>query len=106
MPYGAYLGGGAAQNLRRLGFNIPGFLERDRTTEDKIRLSADDAGVPFITVLDGFQAARNDDLFIPFDGHYSAAGTKLYARLLSKELLRLSPSLAGRNSPAPAPAQN
>jgi hypothetical protein len=47
-----------------LGFNIPEFLERDRSTEDKIRLSADDAGVPFISVLDGFQAARNDDLFI------------------------------------------
>jgi hypothetical protein len=97
MPYGAYLGGGAADNLRRLGFNIPDFLDHDRSTEDKIRRAAADAGVPFISVLDGFQAVSSGDLFIPYDGHYSFAGTKLYAKLLSQELTRKLPLLAGSN---------
>jgi hypothetical protein len=39
-------------------------------------------------VLEGFQTVNSGDLFIPFDGHYSPAGTKLYAKLLSKELTR------------------
>jgi hypothetical protein len=98
MPYGAYLGGGAAENLRRLGFNIPDFLDHDRSTDDQIRRAADDVGMHFISVLDGFQAVASGDLFIPFDGHYSAAGTELYAKLLAKELTRKSPLLAHSNS--------
>jgi hypothetical protein len=88
MPYGAYLGGGAAENLRRLGFNIPDFLDHERSTDDHIRRAALDVGVQFISVLEGFQTVNSGDLFIPFDGHYSPAGTKLYAKLLSKELTR------------------
>jgi hypothetical protein len=102
MPYGAYLGGAAAENIRRLGFNVPDFLERDRSTEDQVSRATAGAGVSFISVLDGFQAVRNDDLFIPFDGHYSAAGTKLYADLLSKELMHLSPLLARTDNSEPA----
>jgi hypothetical protein len=98
MPYGAYLGGGAADNLRRLGFNIPNFLYHDQSTEDQIRRAADEAGVQFVSVLKRFQAVSSDDLFIPFDGHYSSSGNKLYAELLSTELMRLLPSLARWNS--------
>jgi hypothetical protein len=98
MPYGAYLGGAAAENVRRLGFNIPDFLDHDRSTEDTIRRAAADTGLPFVSVLDGFQAVSSGDLFIPYDGHYSAAGTKLYAKLLSQELMRKLPLLAGTNS--------
>ena len=105
MPYGAYLGGTAAQNLRRLGFNIPDFLNGDQTTEDQIRRAAADSGVTFVTILVAFQADHGDNLFIPFDGHYSAAGTRLYAKLLSKELLRLPPLLAHETT-GKAPAQN
>ena len=105
MPYGAYLGGTAAQNLRRLGFNIPDFLNGDQTTEDQIRRAAADSGVTFVTILGAFQADHGDNLFIPFDGHYSAAGTRLYAKLLSKELLRLPPLLAHETT-GKAPAQN
>jgi hypothetical protein len=97
MPYGAYLGGGAAENLRRLGFNIPDFLDHDRSTDDHIRRAAADVGLQFISVLDGFQAVSSGDLFIPFDGHYSAAGTKLFAKLVSQELMRKSPLLARSN---------
>jgi hypothetical protein len=71
-------------------------LEQDRSTDDHIRTAADEAGVPFISILDGFQSANRDDLFIPFDGHYSAAGTALYARSLAKELMRLQPTVAAR----------
>jgi hypothetical protein len=99
MPYGAYLGGGAAENLRRLGFNIPDFLDHDRSTEDLIRRAADEVGLQFISVLDGFQAVTRRDLFIPFDGHFSPAGTELFAKLLSKELARKLPLLAHSNSP-------
>jgi hypothetical protein len=102
MPYGAYLGGAAAENLRRVGFNIPAFLDNDRSTEDQIRRAAEDARVQFISVLDGFQASRSDDLFIPFDGHYSAAGTKIYADLLLKELTRELPLLARWNNTSAA----
>jgi hypothetical protein len=98
MPYGAYLGGDAAENLRRLGFNIPDFLDHDRATDDHIRRAAADVGLQFISVLDGFQAVNSGDLFIPFDGHYSAAGTKLYAKLLSRELTRKLPLLAHSSS--------
>jgi hypothetical protein len=94
MPYGAYLGGGAAENLRRLGFDIPDFLDHDRSTDDHIRRAATDVGLQFISVLDGFQTVSSGDLFIPFDGHYSPAGTKLYAKLLSQELTRKLPLLA------------
>jgi hypothetical protein len=105
MPCGAYLGGGAAEDLRRLGFNIPDFLDHDRSTDDQIRRAADDAGMQFISVLGGFQADDSGDLFIPFDGHYSAAGTELYAKLLAKELTGKSPLLAHSKS-APAKSQN
>jgi hypothetical protein len=98
MPYGAYLGGGAAENLRRLGFNIPDFLVHDRSTDDHIRRAAADVGLQFISVLDGFQAAKSGDLFIPFDGHYSPGGTKLYAKLLSQELTRKLQLLAHSSS--------
>jgi hypothetical protein len=100
MPYGAYLGGGAAENLRRLGFNIPDFLDHDRSTDDYIRRAAANVGLQFISVLEGFQAVNSGDLFIPFDGHYSPAGTKLYAKLLSQELTRKLPLLA-QSSNAP-----
>ena len=93
MPHGAYLGGGAAENIRRLGFNIPDVLSQDKSTEDQIFRAATGAHVKFISVLDDFQKANPDSLFIPFDGHFNGSGTTLYSQLLSKELFRLWPVL-------------
>ena len=93
MPYGAYLGGGAAENISKLGFNIPAFLSRDQTTEDQIRIAANDAQLKFIYVLDDFHYADSDSFFIPFDGHYNSSGTEFYAQALSKKLLSLWPDL-------------
>jgi hypothetical protein len=88
MPYGAYLGGEASENLKRLGFNIPVILEKDRSTENRIRLAADNAGLEFISVLDEFHFTNTNDLFIPFDGHYNASGSKFFAHSLANKLLR------------------
>jgi hypothetical protein len=88
MPYGAYLGGEASENLKRLGFNIPVILEKDRSTENRIRLAADNAGLEFISVLDEFHFTNTNDLFIPYDGHYNASGAKFFARSLGNKLLR------------------
>jgi lysophospholipase L1-like esterase len=101
MPYGAYLGGNAAQNLRRLGYNIPELLDGDQSTEDQIRQAADDEGLPFISVLEEFRTAQTvceDDFFIPFDGHYSSAGATHYAKALSKHMMDFFLSPPGRNA--------
>lgn len=101
MPYGAYLGGTATTYLREVGFEIPPDLEGDRASENVIERAAVAAELPFVSALRAFSDRDNGGLFIPFDGHYSAAGARLFADAVAPGVsiaLERAPPVRGRQN--------
>jgi len=91
MPCAAYLGGHAAEILRRVGFNIPDALNGNRSSDEIVGRAAAMGDLPFISLLDDFQDANVDGFFLPFDGHYTSDGARFFAGALKS---RLYPILA------------
>lgn len=88
MPYVAYLDGEAQAILRSVGYNVGPDLSRKDPVR-AARRAAQEAGVPFIAVTEEFRARATAEMFIPFDGHYSAAGARLFAELIKPQIEEL-----------------
>ncbi|MEZ5819234.1 MAG: SGNH/GDSL hydrolase family protein [Bradyrhizobium sp.] len=85
MPYAAYLDEEAQRILRTVGFDV----DFDLSVIDPVRAArtaAEEAGVSFVGVTDAFRANATAEMFIPFDGHYSPAGSRLFAELIAPRI--------------------
>lgn len=87
IPEGAYVNEEALRNIRRVGYNVPDNLIDNTAPDEGIRLAAERAGLPFLSVSDAFRARRTETgLFYELDGHLTVAGHRLYGEALSEAL--------------------
>jgi lysophospholipase L1-like esterase len=85
MPYVAYLDVDAQAILRNVGYDVgPDLLNKDPVRA--ARQAAEGAGIPFVGVTEAFRGKATAKMFIPFDGHYSAAGANLFAELIAPQI--------------------
>jgi lysophospholipase L1-like esterase len=101
VPYGAYVNEESNRNLRRIGFETPPELLSAEGPDLAIREAAEMADMPFITVTDGFRGAKSETgLYYLLDGHFTAQGHALFARLLAPRIAAYIGDswLAGRQS--------
>jgi lysophospholipase L1-like esterase len=79
VPYGAYTQDAARRNLARLGFDVPPTLLESALVDNAVAGAADAAGVDFLAVTAAFRAEDAPLAFYPLDGHFNAAGNRLFA---------------------------
>ena len=75
--------------LNERGFRWDPRTLTDTTFVDRLRALAAAEQVPFVDLLAGFRAHRDEALYFPRDGHWTPAGNELAARLLAGTLARL-----------------
>ena len=84
VPAGPYVNAHQYANARRLGFDVAAPM-LTAEAPDRITLrAAERAGLPCVRVTAGFRDHRDDPgLYFPLDNHFSPAGHRLYADLLT-----------------------
>lgn len=84
VPYGAYVSQKDFDTRRRIGFVLaPGILE-SRAPDEAIKMACDSQKLPFASVTDEIRlAAKHENLYYDFDGHFNSAGYKTFAELLT-----------------------
>jgi lysophospholipase L1-like esterase len=70
------------------GFRWDPRVLSDTTLVDRLRALAAAEGATFIDLLDDFRARADEALYFPRDGHWTAAGHDLAARVLAADLER------------------
>ena len=95
VPYGAYVSPAGYESRRRLGFSVtPEMLSSD-ATDEAVAEACRRAGLPFHNVTARFRRASADlDLFFELDGHFNAAGNRLFGESLApavEKMMTVSP---------------
>jgi len=98
IPHGPYVNRAANANIRRVGYESNDDMLVSNAPDESVRIASQRAGLPFMTVMEGFRAHRDDSsLFFELDGHLSASGHALLADLLTPILEKEIPAGAKRN---------
>ena len=74
--------------LDERGFRWDPRVLTDTTLVDRVRALAAAEGATFVDLLGDFRAHANEPLYFPRDGHWTAAGHELAARVLAADLER------------------
>ncbi len=89
VPHGVYVNRPTLLNYRKVGFNLGEDLLDTDVPDRCIEEACRKAHLPFVGVTSEFRRFREaPDLYYPLDGHFTAAGHKLYAELLTPLLVR------------------
>ena len=89
VPYAGYVGETDLQDRKLVGFDTePAMLTSD-APDDAVRQACSRAGVPFIGILPEFRSRAKQSpqpLFYRYDGHFTAAGQRLFAETIAPKL--------------------
>lgn len=84
VPLGPYVNLAGNASIRRVGFASDASMLDSDSPDREIKDAAEQAGAPFISVTSTFKEHKNDTgLYYPLDGHFTPAGHKLFADLLT-----------------------
>ncbi|MGE0636065.1 MAG: SGNH/GDSL hydrolase family protein [Bacteroidia bacterium] len=66
--------------LTKYGFIIPDSLFANKFADETIKMAADENGIEFFSVSENFrQNKKEENLYYPFDGHFTKEGNRLFA---------------------------
>jgi hypothetical protein len=82
IPYGIYINDDYLEKNRQLGFTVNPDMLSSTVPDEAITIAADRAGIKFISVLASFRQ-NSEHLFYDLDGHFTAAGNRLFAEELT-----------------------
>ncbi len=88
IPYGMYSSSNDWTKWKNVGFELsPEMLTQDNA-DTLIAGATQRAGLAFHSVLHAFRTqAQSADLFYTFDGHFNPAGHRIFARLLTEQIV-------------------
>lgn len=87
VPTGAYVSRQKYDRYIEIGFELEESDLGASEPDDAIRMAAERAEVPFYEVTEVFtEAARQEQLFFPYDGHFDRNGTRLFASSIADEV--------------------
>lgn len=72
----------------RLGFEAEASLLTDTTMTDRLRAFGAEAGIPVVDLLPPLRARRDEALYYPIDGHWTALGHEVAAEALAAAIPR------------------
>lgn len=67
-------------SLRKYGFSIPDSIFGNSLADETIKMAAEESEIEFYSVSENFRSLKKDEnLYYPFDGHFTKEGNKLFA---------------------------
>lgn len=84
VPYATYASESSQQGFAQLGYVMTPEMLMTHAPDEAVRQAASLAGVPFTLVTSSFRKeAQRESLFFHFDGHFNAAGNRVFAELVT-----------------------
>lgn len=66
--------------LKKYGFSIPDSIFGNSLADETIKMAAEESEIEFYSVSENFRSLKKDEnLYYPFDGHFTKEGNKLFA---------------------------
>ncbi|MFM1919362.1 MAG: hypothetical protein RLZZ303_996 [Candidatus Hydrogenedentota bacterium] len=93
MPHGIYVNRPAMKNYARLGMQVDEALLGSDLPDAVYASACESADIPFLSATTAFRERVDDDsLYYRLDGHWTAAGNRLYAMALKEDFFAMIPS--------------